>query len=358
MLEINIGTFQPYPDVAYGEEFKFNGSTINNLQIHDYGSMMEQPLPLDFAPPALGSYLWHVMDSKDIDDDGCPKAANSARAVASSATAAEATVLDVVPYEDGGDGSRKHEPVHVVVVLLIVRDDATRDKHVVEPSACDFEGYILMLSQILISSLLTVNLPSNQSSDLKVPSKFPRNPSSMRGHFYRFSFGLVTISALTGRVEQWMWNHCVLAGRFIWAVRVDLHILDNGVRHFSNYRVRVPGGCLHCKRMWQLLEALSYVQTTPLSGCISWNSSIIILWQYRGWRTRGMSVNVKKFIEAALLLGLRNDGRNLYDYRKLTIKFGSTSWTWSLVGCCTWRESRASGCVLAGRYLHIVDKWG
>ncbi|KAK4747539.1 hypothetical protein SAY87_014125 [Trapa incisa] len=110
-----------------------------------------------------------------------------------------------------------------------------------------------------------------------------------------------------------MWNHCVLAGRFIWAVRVDLHILDNGVRHFSNYRVRVPGGCLHCKRMWQLLEALSYVQTTPLSGVQGWS---------RGWRTRGMSVNVKKFIEAALLLGLRNDGRNLYDYRKLTIKFG------------------------------------
>ncbi|KAK4747543.1 hypothetical protein SAY87_014129 [Trapa incisa] len=35
-----------------------------------------------------------------------------------------------------------------------------------------------------------------------------------------------------------------------------------------------------------------------------------------------MTVNEKKFIEAALLLGLRNDGRNLYDYRKLTIKFG------------------------------------
>ncbi|XP_031393439.1 exosome complex component RRP45A-like isoform X2 [Punica granatum] len=37
------------------------------------------------------------------------------------------------------------------------------------------------------------------------------------------------------------------------------------------------------------------------------------------WR---LTVNEKKFIETALLSGLRTDGRNLYDYRKLTINFG------------------------------------
>ncbi|XWS29713.1 hypothetical protein CRYUN_Cryun24cG0053800 [Craigia yunnanensis] len=26
------------------------------------------------------------------------------------------------------------------------------------------------------------------------------------------------------------------------------------VRHFSGCKLRVPGGCIHCKRMWQLLE--------------------------------------------------------------------------------------------------------
>lgn len=40
------------------------------------------------------------------------------------------------------------------------------------------------------------------------------------------------------------------------------------------------------------------------------------------WR---MTVNEKKFIETALLSGLRTDGRNLYDYRKLTINFGRYS---------------------------------
>ncbi|XP_030538877.2 exosome complex component RRP45A-like isoform X1 [Rhodamnia argentea] len=37
------------------------------------------------------------------------------------------------------------------------------------------------------------------------------------------------------------------------------------------------------------------------------------------WR---MTVNEKKFIESALLSGLRVDGRNVYDYRKLSINFG------------------------------------
>ncbi|KAK3416564.1 hypothetical protein EUGRSUZ_H02323 [Eucalyptus grandis] len=37
------------------------------------------------------------------------------------------------------------------------------------------------------------------------------------------------------------------------------------------------------------------------------------------WR---MTVNEKKFIESALVSGLRVDGRNLYDYRKLSINFG------------------------------------
>lgn len=26
------------------------------------------------------------------------------------------------------------------------------------------------------------------------------------------------------------------------------------VRHFAACKLRVPGGCIHCKRMWQLLE--------------------------------------------------------------------------------------------------------
>lgn len=30
--------------------------------------------------------------------------------------------------------------------------------------------------------------------------------------------------------------------------------LETLVRHFSNCKTRVPGGCVHCKRMWQLLE--------------------------------------------------------------------------------------------------------
>lgn len=37
------------------------------------------------------------------------------------------------------------------------------------------------------------------------------------------------------------------------------------------------------------------------------------------WR---LTVNEKKFIEAALVSGIRVDGRNPYEYRKLSIKFG------------------------------------
>ncbi|CAI0405563.1 unnamed protein product [Linum tenue] len=30
--------------------------------------------------------------------------------------------------------------------------------------------------------------------------------------------------------------------------------LEQLVRHFAGCKLRVPGGCSHCKRMWQLLE--------------------------------------------------------------------------------------------------------
>ncbi|CAK9139317.1 unnamed protein product [Ilex paraguariensis] len=35
------------------------------------------------------------------------------------------------------------------------------------------------------------------------------------------------------------------------------------VRHFSGCKTRVPGGCLHCKRMWQLLELHSGMCNEP-----------------------------------------------------------------------------------------------
>ncbi|KAK4803887.1 hypothetical protein SAY86_003704 [Trapa natans] len=35
------------------------------------------------------------------------------------------------------------------------------------------------------------------------------------------------------------------------------------VRHFASCKVRVPGGCMHCKRMWQLLELHSRVCDEP-----------------------------------------------------------------------------------------------
>ncbi|XP_048230953.1 BTB/POZ and TAZ domain-containing protein 3 [Ricinus communis] len=39
--------------------------------------------------------------------------------------------------------------------------------------------------------------------------------------------------------------------------------LENLVRHFSNCKTRVPGGCVHCKRMWQLLELHSRLCNEP-----------------------------------------------------------------------------------------------
>ncbi|KAK8300010.1 hypothetical protein V6Z12_D05G357600 [Gossypium hirsutum] len=39
--------------------------------------------------------------------------------------------------------------------------------------------------------------------------------------------------------------------------------LETLVRHFSNCKTRVPGGCDHCKRMWQLLELHSRMCNEP-----------------------------------------------------------------------------------------------
>lgn len=39
--------------------------------------------------------------------------------------------------------------------------------------------------------------------------------------------------------------------------------LEALVRHFSNCKGRVPGGCVHCKRMWQLLELHSRMCNQP-----------------------------------------------------------------------------------------------
>lgn len=47
------------------------------------------------------------------------------------------------------------------------------------------------------------------------------------------------------------------------------------------------------------------------------------------WR---LSVNEKKFIESALLSGIRVDGRNPYEFRKLSIKFGRQACTCNLMG--------------------------
>lgn len=35
------------------------------------------------------------------------------------------------------------------------------------------------------------------------------------------------------------------------------------VRHFAGCKLRVPGGCVHCKRMWQLLELHSRLCADP-----------------------------------------------------------------------------------------------
>ncbi|XP_039167146.1 BTB/POZ and TAZ domain-containing protein 4-like [Eucalyptus grandis] len=39
--------------------------------------------------------------------------------------------------------------------------------------------------------------------------------------------------------------------------------LETLVRHFAGCKVRVPGGCFHCKRMWQLLELHSRMWIEP-----------------------------------------------------------------------------------------------
>ncbi|KAF6164630.1 hypothetical protein GIB67_032858 [Kingdonia uniflora] len=39
--------------------------------------------------------------------------------------------------------------------------------------------------------------------------------------------------------------------------------LETLVRHFSVCKIRVPGGCTHCKRMWQLLELHSCICNEP-----------------------------------------------------------------------------------------------
>ncbi|KAJ6289645.1 hypothetical protein OIU78_025546 [Salix suchowensis] len=39
--------------------------------------------------------------------------------------------------------------------------------------------------------------------------------------------------------------------------------LESLVRHFSNCKTRVPRGCVHCKRMWQLLELHSRMCNDP-----------------------------------------------------------------------------------------------
>lgn len=58
------------------------------------------------------------------------------------------------------------------------------------------------------------------------------------------------------------------------------------VRHFAGCKLRVTGGCIHCKRIWQLLElhsrlcADSHVCKVPLCRCasyISFSSSSFVL---------------------------------------------------------------------------------
>lgn len=52
--------------------------------------------------------------------------------------------------------------------------------------------------------------------------------------------------------------------------------LESLFRHLSKCNLRVPGGCIHCKRMWQLLElhsrlcADSDVCRVPLCRCVFW----------------------------------------------------------------------------------------
>lgn len=39
--------------------------------------------------------------------------------------------------------------------------------------------------------------------------------------------------------------------------------IESLVRHFSSCKTRVPGGCVHCKRMWQILELHSRMCKSP-----------------------------------------------------------------------------------------------
>lgn len=39
--------------------------------------------------------------------------------------------------------------------------------------------------------------------------------------------------------------------------------LESLIRHFAGCKLRVPGGCVHCKRMWQLLELHSRLCIDP-----------------------------------------------------------------------------------------------
>jgi len=43
--------------------------------------------------------------------------------------------------------------------------------------------------------------------------------------------------------------------------------LESLVRHFAACKLKGPGGCVHCKRMWQLLELHSRMCTLQDSSC-------------------------------------------------------------------------------------------
>ncbi|XP_031286146.1 BTB/POZ and TAZ domain-containing protein 4-like [Pistacia vera] len=55
----------------------------------------------------------------------------------------------------------------------------------------------------------------------------------------------------------------VLKGRQIPCNFTACKGLEALVRHFSSCKTRVPGGCVHCKRMWQLLELHSRMCDEP-----------------------------------------------------------------------------------------------
>ena len=59
--------------------------------------------------------------------------------------------------------------------------------------------------------------------------------------------------------------------------------LESLIRHFAVCKPRVPGGCVHCKRMWQLLElhsrlcADSHACRVPLCRCVLVSLLILFL---------------------------------------------------------------------------------